>query len=126
MKPGRVALALVPFVMIGVLAGAAYRAMDEESSLCAGFTPAKMLENPELAREMFGARDGSSAGARAQLESMVSELREAHGCGQLEEVSGERGTEAPHASPRLPPGHPPIQSSPHVPLFEAGPTTHTI
>lgn len=126
MKRGLV-LALVPFVMVAILAGAAYRGMDQESGLCAGFTPAKMLEDPELARQMLGARDGTSPAARAQLESMVSELRAAHGCGQLEEVRGEPAYD-PHetTSPRLPPGHPPIPSGPHMPLFDAGPSTHTI
>jgi hypothetical protein len=104
------------FVLVGA-AGAARRAANHPGGdLCAGFTPSKLLQDPEMARTFSGALDGRSAAARAHLDAFVSELREAHGCATLED-SGDAPLHSPGRASRLPPGHPPIDGAPGIMLF---------
>jgi len=104
-------------LVVGVLIGSARRSFGPGEDLCSGFTVARMLEDPELARQYFGALHGGDAGARDELDAMVGELRAAHGCGATGE-SASQGTLAHPPLPRLPPGHPPIDVAPGVPVFE--------
>lgn len=106
-------------LLLGVLIGSARRSLGPgPGDLCSGFTVSRMLEDPELARLYFGALHDGDAGARAQLDAMVGELRAAHGCG--ESVSQDT-LAPPPATPRLPPGHPPIDGVPRTPIFETAP-----
>ena len=68
-------------LVVGVLIGSARRSFGPGQDLCSGFTVARMLEDPELARQYFGALHGGDASAREQLDAMVGSLRAAHGCG---------------------------------------------
>ncbi len=118
----RVGVAAMSLLFIAVLAGAAHRALKHPPGLCDGFTPAKMLEDPEFARQYFGALHGhDGAAARAHLDAIVSELRAVHGCGDvdggapLQSVPSER-------APVLPPGHPPIGGAPPAPDFRGDAT----
>jgi hypothetical protein len=119
----RLTLVLGSLLLVGALAGSTYRAWHEESDLCAGFTPARMLEDPEVARQFFSAWHDGDAAARAHLESLAAELRAAHHCAATEDVSG--GFAHPPVERRLPPGHPPIDGPPRTPTFGSTPT-HTI
>jgi hypothetical protein len=125
----RLTLGMVSLLFVGALAGSTYRAMHEESDLCAGFTAAKMLEDPELARQFFSAWHDGDVAARAHLESLVTELRAAHHCAGGESAYelelGHPSPGAPRGTPRLPPGHPPIDGAPSTPTFGTTPT-HTI
>lgn len=107
-------------LLLGVVIGSARGSLQAEHDPCAGFTAARMLEDPELARQYFGALHGGDRTAREQLEAMVGELRAVHGCGAESASSGTTG-QPPSAAPRLPPGHPPIEGSPAAPVFEAEP-----
>lgn len=120
----RLTLSLVALLFVGALAGSTYRAWHDESDLCAGFTPARMLEDPEVARQFFSAWHDGDAAARAHLESLAAELRAVHQCAGTEDVA-ERGFTHPPVAPRLPPGHPPIDGAPSAPTFGRTPT-HTI
>lgn len=106
-------------LVVGVLIGSARGSLGPGQDLCSGFTVARMLEDPELARQYFGALHGGDAGARDELDAMVGELRAAHGCGATGE-NASQGTLA-RPPPRLPPGHPPIDGAPGVPVFETQP-----
>jgi hypothetical protein len=112
----RLAVSLATLATVGVLLGAAVRqARSDEPAVCGQFTPARLLQDPDIAHEVYGAMGRGDAGAEARFRAMVSEMRAVHGCGALE------GLSAPGISghePRLPPGHPPIPSSPpRAPLF---------
>ena len=124
----RLSLAVVAGLLVAVVAGFVHRAARGAPDVCDGFTPAKILEDPELAREYFGAMSGDETAARAHLDALVSELRAVHGCGDVAPSS--RPAIHPHrrSSPlRLPPGHPPVDGSPAVPDFGANePRTLTI
>ncbi len=124
----RLSLTIVALLLVGVVAGFVRRAARGAPDVCDGFTPAKILEDPELARRYFGAMSDDESAARAHLDALVAELRAVHGCGDV--ASGSRPAIHPRrpASPhRLPPGHPPIDGSPTVPDFGANePTTLTI
>jgi hypothetical protein len=122
----RLGIAAVSLSFLAVLAGAAHRVMRGHPDVCDGFTPAKMLEDPEFAREYIGALHGDGTSARAHLEAIVSELRAVHGCGEAAGDAGAVG-EPPAASPALPPGHPPIGGAPVTPdLGDSATKTWTI
>jgi hypothetical protein len=106
---------------VGVLIGSARRSFGPGQDLCSGFTVSRMLEDPELARQYFGALHGGDASAREQLDAMVGKLRAAHGCGATGENASQDTFAHPPISPRLPPGHPPIDGAPDVPVFETQP-----
>lgn len=106
-------------LLLGVLIGSARRSLGPGPDLCAGFTVGRMLEDPELARLYFGALHDGDAGARAQLDAMVGQLRAAHGCSS--ESASQDTFAHPPAAPRLPPGHPPIDGAPRAPIFETEP-----
>ena len=53
-----------------------------------------------------------------QLDAMVGSLRAAHGCGATGENASQDTFAHPPISPRLPPGHPPIDGVPGAPVFE--------
>jgi hypothetical protein len=103
----RVGIAAVSLLFIAVLAGGAHRAWGGHPDVCDGFTPAKMLEDPEFAREYFGALHGDGTAARAHLDAIVSELRAVHGCGDAGDVAPAL-RDTPERSRALPPGHPPV------------------
>lgn len=112
----RLAVSLATLATVGVLLGAAVRqAHSDEPAVCGQFTPARLLQDPEIAHEVYGAMGRGDAGAEARFRAMVGEMRAVHGCGALE---GLGAPEVAGREPRLPPGHPPIPSSPQrVPLF---------
>ncbi|WP_242341006.1 MULTISPECIES: hypothetical protein [Anaeromyxobacter] len=113
---------VVAALALGVVIGSARRSHGTETDLCSGLTAARMLQDPELAREYFAALHGGDANARERFEAMVGELRAVHGCGG---PAGESASQEPlghsPAAPRLPPGHPPIGGAPAVPIFETQP-----
>ena len=106
---------LVGVLVLGVMIGSARRSLGPENDLCSGFTAARMLEDPELARQYFGALHGGDANARETLDAIVGQLRAAHGCQGASESASQ---DAARPAPRLPPGHPPIDGAPGVPVFE--------
>lgn len=113
----RLAISLVTLATVGVLlAAASSEARSEEPALCGQFTPARLLEDPEIAHELYGAMTRGDAAAEARFHAMVSEMRAVHGCGALDGTAPAAPSVAPHGS-RLPPGHPPIPRSPRTPLF---------
>lgn len=107
-------------LLLGVAIGSARRSFEGRHDPCAGFTVSRMLEDPELARQYFGALHSGDSGAREQLDAMVGQLRAVHGCTPPDENASQEGIAHPPAS-RLPPGHPPIEGSP-APVFEAQPS----
>lgn len=113
----RLAVSLATLVAIGVLLGAAAREVrSDDPSVCAQFTPARLLQDPEIAHELYGAMGRGDPAAEARFRAMVGEMRAVHGCGALEGPPAAQ----PGASPRgpaLPPGHPPIPRSPRTPIF---------
>ena len=118
----RLGIAAVSLLFIAVLGGAAHRALRGQPDVCDGFTPAKMLEDPEFAREYFATLHGDGTAARAQLDAIVSELRAVHGC---DAGVGARSPDAPAERPMaLPPGHPPVGDAPTTPDFR-GDSTRT-
>jgi hypothetical protein len=122
----RLSFAVVSLILVGVIAGFVHRAAHGAPDVCDGFTPAKMLENPELAREYFGAMSDDASAARAHLDALVAELRAVHGCGDAA-LTSRPALHPRRASPRLPPGHPPVDGLPAVPDFSANePRTLTI
>jgi hypothetical protein len=114
--------AIFAALVLGIVIGSARRSLDGEGDPCASFTVAGMLQDPELARQYFGALNGQDSSARQQLDAMVGELRAMHGCSAAS--SGEGASRKPFAhppvAPRLPPGHPPLEGSP-TPVFELEP-----
>lgn len=110
----RLALSLVSLAAVAVLLGAVSRdARSHEVGLCRELTPARMLEDPHIAGELYAAMDRGDPAATQRFQELVSEIREVHGCGALEGAA-----DAPASvpvPPRLPPGHPPI------PSFEGAP-----
>jgi len=118
----RLGIAAVSLLFIAVLAGAAHRALRGQPNVCDGFTPAKMLEDPEFAREYFATLHGDGTAERAQLDAIVSELRAVHGCDVGVGV-GARAPDAPAERPMaLPPGHPPVGGAPSTPDFRGDAT----
>ncbi len=90
--------------------------------VCENMTSAKLLEAPDVARELRDALRAGQAGARAHLDALVGHMRDVYGC----EGSGDpHGVWRAGPEPRLPPGHPPIPSTPGAPMFDA-PATLTI
>jgi hypothetical protein len=117
-------------LVLGIVIGSARRSLDGEHDPCASFTVAGMLQDPELARQYFGALHGDASSARQQLDAMVGELRAMHGCSASSSSEGASGEPFAHPPPPgtrlLPPGHPPIEGSP-APVFGLQPgTTLTI
>ena len=108
-------------LVLGVMIGSARRSLGPDPELCSGFTAARMLEDPELARQYFGALHGGDASARAALDAMVGELRAAHGCHGGSESASQDIMTPPPSHQGLPPGHPPIDGAPAVPVFETAP-----
>lgn len=116
----RLVLSLVTLAGIGVLLGSTARdARSQDSSgepaFCQEMTPARLLQDPQVARELYGALDRGEASARHRFQAMVGEMRAVHGCEALQE--SEVGAGALDPSPRLPPGHPPIDRAPRLPVF---------
>lgn len=90
--------------------------------VCENMTSAKLLEAPDVASELRDAFRAGQAGARAHLDALVGHMRDVYGC----EGSGDpHGVWRAGPDPRLPPGHPPIPSTPGSPTFDA-PATLTI
>ena len=111
----RLALSLVTLAALAVLLGAASRdARPEEAGLCRALTPARMLEDPQIAGEYYGAMHRGDPAAQARFHDLVSQIREVHGCGALDDGAAELPASAPGV-PRLPPGHPPIPSFERAP-----------
>ena len=108
-------------LLMGIFIGSTRRSLAPRQDLCDGFTVSRMLEDPELARLYFGALHDGDAGAREQLDAMVGQLRAAHGCGAAGENASQDVFAHPPGTPRLPPGHPPIDGSPRAPVFETEP-----
>ncbi len=125
MKP--LGMAVVALLVLGLLAGSAGRQAMRGGDVCDGFTSARMLQDPEVAREYFGALHEDASVAAAHLDALVAELRAVHGCGDASETASRPMPRHPPAtSPRLPPGHPPIDA-PGMPDFSAdGDRTLTI
>ena len=116
----RLGIAAVSLLFIAALGGAAHRALRGHPDVCDGFTPAKMLEDPEFAREYFATLHGDGTAARAHLDAIVSELRAVHGCDAGVDA---RAPEAPADHPMaLPPGHPPVGGAPATPDFRGDAT----
>jgi hypothetical protein len=114
----RLAVSLVTLATVGVLLGAAARdARPEEPAFCGEFTPARLLEDPQVAHEVYGAMTRGDPAAGERFRAMVGEMRALHGCGALD------GSAAalPDAFPRLPPGHPPVGRTPAAPRFSDEP-----
>jgi hypothetical protein len=86
--------------------------------VCENMTSAKLLQDPEI---VGGLRDalGGGLGAIEDLDALVGHMREVYGC---EGATDPSGTQRIHPDPRLPPGHPPIPSSPRSLMFDAPPT----
>lgn len=116
----RLALALLPVAALLVLAGPMWRGAGAAGKgLCADMTPARMLENPELAHEWAEALRSSRPTEIERIKALLEHIRAVHGCdGQLAMPEGPSGLPPGHppmpdADPRLlPPGHPPIPSAP--------------
>jgi hypothetical protein len=93
-----------------------------EPALCERMTPARMLENPDLASAYAQAlRSGEAEVAR--VRSLFEQIRTAHGCAGAVSLPS-----APRVAPRLPPGHPPVlgrERAPRLPAPDA-PATFTI
>jgi hypothetical protein len=116
----RLALSLVTLVGIGVLLGSTARdARSQDGSgepaFCQEMTPARLLQDPQVARELYGAMDRGEFSARQRFHAMIGEMRAVHGCEALQESEVGAGAMVP--SPRLPPGHPPIERAPRAPMF---------
>jgi hypothetical protein len=111
-------VAIFGALVLGIVIGSAQRSLDGEHDPCASFTVAGMLQDPELARQYFGALRGDDSSARQQLDAMVGELRAMHGCSAASSREGASGEPFAHPpiAPRLPPGHPPIEGTP-APVF---------
>jgi hypothetical protein len=81
-------------------------------------TPARMLQNPELAHEWAEALRSSRPTEIERVKALLERIRAVHGCdGELAMPDGSFGLPPGHppvpgADPRLPPGHPPIPSAP--------------
>jgi hypothetical protein len=87
--------------------------------VCENMTSAKMLDDPQLVDELRSALKQGEPAAFEHLDALVAHLRAAYGC---ESATGDvSGTHPSPASPRLPPGHPPIPEGQRTPLFEAPP-----
>lgn len=101
----RLALALLPVAALLVLAGPMWRGAGAAGKgLCADMTPARMLENPELAHEWAEALRSSRPTEIERIKALLEHIRAVHGCdGELAMPEGPSG---------LPPGHPPIPSAP--------------
>ncbi|HEY6099923.1 MAG TPA: hypothetical protein VIW03_10865 [Anaeromyxobacter sp.] len=99
------ALSLPIAAVVVALAWPTARGGDPETSVCALMTPAKLLEQPGLAREYADALRSGDAGQVGRIEDAIREIRTVHGCGGDVALPAE-----PHAEPALPPGHPPVRA----------------
>jgi hypothetical protein len=113
----RLALSLVTLAGVGVLVGAATREARSqgasEPAFCAEMTPTRLLQDPDVARELEGAEHRGDPAAQARFHAMVAEMRAVHGCGALDGT--DVGARDASPGPDLPPGHPPIQRQPRPP-----------
>jgi hypothetical protein len=117
----RLAISLVTLATVGLLLGAASRdARSAEPALCGQFTPARLLEDPRIAHQLYGAMSRGDGDAEARFHALVAEMRAVHGCGELDAAPAAAPEAAPRA-PRLPPGHPPITGAPASPIFSDDP-----
>lgn len=82
-----------------------------DADLCEIMTPARMLEDPELASEYAQALRSGDAGEVARVRSRIREIRALHGC-EGEVALPSRAPEA------LPPGHPPVGGDARPSWFE--------
>lgn len=98
------------------------RACVSASYVCENMTSAKLLQDPALAGELGEALRSGRSYARDHLDALVGHMREVYGCDGVGEPLSP-GSMGP--SLRLPPGHPPIPSTPMSPTFD-GPETTTI
>jgi len=116
----RLVLSLVTLAGVGVLLGSAARearSQDRaEPAFCAEMTPSRLLQDPQIARELHAAIGRGDPAARAHFHAMIAEMRAVHGCAALE-GSEVRAGEAVPSAPSLPPGHPPIPRAPGMPIF---------
>ncbi len=87
--------------------------------VCENMTSAKLLQDPSVAGELRDAMGAGQAGALEHLDALVGHMRDVYGC---EGTSDPHGVRRAGPDPRLPPGHPPIPTTPGSPMFEAPPT----
>lgn len=92
------------------------RACVAPAYVCENMTSAKLLQDPEIAGELHDALRAGERGAMQELDALVGHMRDVYGCEGQRTPHGTRGV---RPAPALPPGHPPIPSSPAPPLFEA-------
>jgi hypothetical protein len=92
-------------------------ARGDGDGVCALMTPARMLENPDLASEYAQALRSGDADEVARVRSKLREIRAVHGC----EGDVALPSRAPEGAPALPPGHPPVgdRAEPAGPMFDA-------
>ena len=96
-----------------------------EPGVCDLMTPSKMLENPNLAHEYAQALRSGDAGEVHRIETLLGQIRAAHGC---EGEVALPATPPAQSTPALPPGHPPVdgpRTPASAPIIEA-PGTVTI
>jgi hypothetical protein len=85
--------------------------------VCEHMTPARMLEDPDLASDYAQALRSGDADEVARVRARLEEIRAVHGC----DGSVALPSRAPRGAPALPPGHPPVggDAGRRTPLFEA-------
>lgn len=86
--------------------------------VCENMTSTKLLQDPEIAGELRDALRAGQGGAMQDLDALVGHMREVYGC---EGAGDPHGASGARPEPVLPPGHPPIPSSPRSPIFEDPP-----
>jgi hypothetical protein len=117
----RLAVSLVTLGAVALLLGAAAReSRPAEPAFCGEFTPARLLQDPEIAGQVYGAITRGDHAAAERFQALVGEMRAVHGCGELHGPAAALPEDV-HRAPRLPPGHPPIGRTPATPIFSADP-----
>ena len=101
--------AVLAVFVLSVLAGVVWpvvrsaEAEPADEGLCGALSATRLLEQPALADLYAEALRSGDASEVGRFTRMLREIRSAHGCeGDLSLP------DAPHAAPRLPPGHPPV------------------
>lgn len=93
------------------------RACLTPAYVCENMTSAKLMEDPEVASEVKRALQAGEQGTLAHLEALVGHMRDAYGCDGA--AAPDRAEE--QQPTRLPPGPPPIPSTPQSPRFDDPP-----
>jgi hypothetical protein len=113
----RIALFALP-IAVALTAMAWPLARHDVGGVCALMTPARMLENPDLASEYAQALRSGDADEVARVRAKLREIRAVHGC----EGDVALPSRVPEGdAPALPPGHPPVgdRAGPSWPMFDA-------